>query len=279
MKIKQLTKSIILYFLVGLPSLLIAQEKGIQFERQTNWQQIIEKAKVEHKYIFIDCFATWCGPCKMMDAEVYPLKEVGDVYNKQFISVKVQMDKTSSDDVETKKWYRVADMLTRNYSINAYPTFLFFDSGGKLVHKVSGGFNAAHFIKLVADAQNPEKQYYSILKKFQPGTLDTAELKGLARSFFSSDKALADKLALDYLTRIPKSQYGLKDNENLMALFQDAPQVLDIAFDFVNKTNKNEFAKRDNLDFILRLSRQPKIHDLAVSYIYKLNYDELSRVC
>ncbi len=38
--------------------------KVIHFENGLSWEQIKEKAKAEHKYIFVDCYATWCGPCK-----------------------------------------------------------------------------------------------------------------------------------------------------------------------------------------------------------------------
>jgi thiol:disulfide interchange protein len=46
-----------------------AQDKGFTFKHR--WEEIIQKAKVEHKYIFVDCYASWCGPCKEMDRNVY----------------------------------------------------------------------------------------------------------------------------------------------------------------------------------------------------------------
>src|SRR5215468_4815310 len=121
-----------------LPFLTQAQqnEPGIHFERLPNWNAVVAKAKQEHKYIFVDCYATWCGPCKTMDAEVYPNKEVGEVYNKDFISVKLQMDKTTNDDEQTKRWYKTAKTFNENYSISSLPTFLFFDENGNPLHKV-----------------------------------------------------------------------------------------------------------------------------------------------
>jgi thiol:disulfide interchange protein len=44
--------------------------KGIRFEHGLSWAQVKEKAKAENKYIFMDCYATWCGPCKAMDKNV-----------------------------------------------------------------------------------------------------------------------------------------------------------------------------------------------------------------
>jgi thiol:disulfide interchange protein len=39
--------------------------KGIQFVHNLSWQEILQKARAENKYVFVDCYATWCGPCKM----------------------------------------------------------------------------------------------------------------------------------------------------------------------------------------------------------------------
>src|SRR5882757_3769272 len=100
--------------------------KGVHFEQGLSWDQVKAKAKSESKYIFVDCYATWCGPCKMMDEKVYTLKDVGDYFNKHFISVKVQLDKTDTDDSLVRKWYNEAVNIQKNYSVNAFPTFLFF---------------------------------------------------------------------------------------------------------------------------------------------------------
>jgi thiol:disulfide interchange protein len=53
---------------------------GIEFVKNITWKQVQTRAKKEHKYIFIDCFTTWCGPCKLMEREVFLKKEVGDFY-------------------------------------------------------------------------------------------------------------------------------------------------------------------------------------------------------
>ena len=40
----------------------LAQESGIHFEHTLTFNQIQAKAKAEHKYVFVDCYASWCGP-------------------------------------------------------------------------------------------------------------------------------------------------------------------------------------------------------------------------
>lgn len=248
-----------------------AQNTGIHFEENNNWIQVLAKAKAEHKYIFVDCYATWCVPCKAMETNIYPEKGVGDVYSKQFISVKLQMDKNASDNEQTKSWYGLADHFTTVYTVNAYPTFLFFDPDGNPVHKAVGSLDGKGFIQLAADAQNPDKQYYSILKDFQPGKLDTADEKGLAPSIISTDKDLAGKLAVDYLSRIPESQLGLLSNEKLMVRFQYDPQVTAIAVHFISEHPMVD----STLDFISKYNKELQVKKLAQNYIDNLSEQQL----
>ena len=79
----------ILLLLLFFPVLAWSQ-KGMQFEHNTTWQAVKEKAKKENKYIFVDAFTTWCGPCKYMAANIFPLEEAGAFFNDKYVNVKVQ---------------------------------------------------------------------------------------------------------------------------------------------------------------------------------------------
>src|SRR5665213_2730421 len=114
---------------------LFSRAQGINFEKGQSWQQILAKAKAEHKYIFLDCYATWCGPCKAMDNDVYPVDSVEAFMNAHFISIKVQMDRSPKDNDTVKSRYNDVVMLEKTYAVHAYPTFLFFDENGKAIHR------------------------------------------------------------------------------------------------------------------------------------------------
>ena len=61
--------------------------QGIKFEEGLSWEQVKQKAKTENKFIFVDCYATWCAPCKMMDKYVYQNDTVGEFVKDKFIYV------------------------------------------------------------------------------------------------------------------------------------------------------------------------------------------------
>lgn len=201
----------IMFFLLSIPVSVIAQDSlsskpitgnpGIHFEQGLSWQEIKSKAKAEGKPIFMDCYATWCGPCKFMSQNIFTQNVVGDFMNENFISVAVQMDRISKDGDETKKWYADAAALGEKYSIGAYPTYLFFGPDGQPLHRVVGatGRDPNDFIAKVKEALDPNKQYYTQLEKFNLHLHDSSFLRSeLIAALHSSDDKSAESLADAY---------------------------------------------------------------------------------
>ncbi|MFC5409161.1 thioredoxin family protein [Larkinella bovis] len=100
-------------------------ETGIQFS-EAAWKTHLAKAKAENKIVFLDAYTTWCGPCKMLQKNVFTQKEVADFFNKEFINVKIDMEAGEGPE------------LALQYPIEGYPTLMFIDGDGKVVKKVLG---------------------------------------------------------------------------------------------------------------------------------------------
>ncbi len=88
---------------------------GIHFEKELSFQQALEKAKQEDKILYIDFYTTWCGPCKIMAKNYFPTDEAGEVYNADFVSLKIDAEK--GEGVQ----------LAKKYEVRGYPTSLFLD--------------------------------------------------------------------------------------------------------------------------------------------------------
>src|SRR5882724_4171389 len=191
----------IFQLLLFVPLIGIAQDKGIRFQHGLNWKETREKAKAENKYIFIDCYATWCGPCKTMSQKVFPLEQVGTYMNDKFISIKVQFDTTGNDNDTVKGWYADAHQFMQEYKIGLFPTYLFFAPDGHIVHKAAGAFpNPKTFLDKVADALDPDKQFYTLLKQYDEGKRDTTMVRRLALSAFEfNDQDMAARFGREYI--------------------------------------------------------------------------------
>lgn len=220
----------IFYLLLLVSFSANAQEKGILFQHNLSWQAVQAKAKAQKKFIFMDCFTTWCGPCRYMSKEVFPLAETGNALNKNFISVKVQLDTTANDNAEVKSWYKAGHDIAEKYEVHAYPTYLFFDPNGKLVHRAVGSSDAATFITKANNALKPETQYYTLLAKYNGGKKDSAFLRSLANASMDAyDMENGNKIANEYFA----TQSNLYTETNLKMLQNFTNSSADKGFDIM----------------------------------------------
>lgn len=269
---------LILSLVEGLPLQSTAQldtTKGIKWTTGLSWEQIKAKAKTEKKYIFVDCYTTWCLPCKNMDVYIYPQEKIGNYFNERFVSVKVQMDKTAKDDTSIQSWYTDAKNIENEFGVNAFPTFLFFSPDGKPLHKAAGGYNVDGLIALAKNAFDPSKQYYKMLSDYRSGSMSPAEMKQKARSLKLSGKELAEIIAIDYLDGLDKQQALSADDLKFITEFKSNQQVLDFAINYFRKLSVIDLKSQDIKEFVKTFSREPDAKKIALEYIGSLKKMQL----
>ena len=155
--------------------------QGVQFEEKLSWPKILAKAKTEDKYLFVDAFTTWCGPCRIMRAMLLTQPAAASYFNSKFICVSIQLDTTANDDHHVRSWYKDAHALQQQYNIFAFPTFLIFTPNGKPLHRIVGGRSDMQaFIQSVDESFDTTKQYYTKLREFQDGRRDPDFLLSLS---------------------------------------------------------------------------------------------------
>jgi len=153
---------LLLYISFLTSNITNAQNNRIVFE-SGDWEEIKIKATKENKLIFLDAYATWCGICKKMDRNVFTDDSVADYFNTHFINAKIDMELGAGLDI------------ARQYNVNVYPTLLFVDAQGKVLHRAVGSHNAQELISLAKDAQNPGKQYTGTTNTYDAGDIDETQ--------------------------------------------------------------------------------------------------------
>lgn len=118
--------------------------KGIDFQHLT-LEQAKQVAQKENKLIFIDLYATWCGPCKYLTKSVFVDEELGDFFNENFISLKLDGEKTDGR------------VLMSKFELNSYPTLLFINHKGELIKKQVGASGPQAIKQFGQDALHPEE--------------------------------------------------------------------------------------------------------------------------
>lgn len=189
---------------------VLAWAQGIKFE-EGNFASILAKAKKEKKLVFIDAYASWCGPCKLMVKNIFPLQSVGDYYNSHFINAKIDMEK--GEGIE----------LAKKYNVKAFPTYLFIDGNGEAVHRTLGYVEEKDFIQFAKDAEDPNKRLTSLKQQFEKGEKDPEFLKNLAGLTIYNDAEFAGKVLNRYFQQ--KTNLDQEDIQMLLSGVQttDSP--------------------------------------------------------
>ena len=213
---KHMKSNILILIATVLVGALYGQSSNIQFE-EGNWQSILDKAKAQDKVIFLDAYTSWCGPCKMMSKDVFTHAEVSSFYNENFINAKIDMEKGEGPALAT------------NYKVRAYPTLLFIDGDGELVHQAIGYHNPKQFYQLGETALNPEQRLSSLSKRYAAGDRTPAFLYQYARASMNAMDDKASQIAEAYLD----TQSDWKTPKNMELIIDAADNADSKLFDFI----------------------------------------------
>ncbi|HEY8930220.1 MAG TPA: thioredoxin family protein [Mucilaginibacter sp.] len=107
---------------------------------ENSWDEALKQAALQNKYIFVDCYATWCGPCMMLKNRTFTDNKAAEFYNSNFINVSLDMEKGRGPE------------LAQKWQLRAYPTLIIFDSKGKPILGTVGFINASELIRFGREA-------------------------------------------------------------------------------------------------------------------------------
>ena len=186
-----------------------AFSQGIDFKKMT-WAEAQKEAATSKKNIFLDAYTTWCAPCKMMEKDVFPDANVGNFFNEHFVCIKMDMERGEGID------------LARLLNIHAFPTFIFADEKGNVLHIDAGGKNIAQTLAMGNLSLDTKERMIAQDDKFNQGG--------------SAD--------VDFLRTYIDKRFALQNNSHQAAT--EAFLAL-----------QNDFSLVENMDFILKYVQNP----------------------
>ncbi|HRI58256.1 MAG TPA: thioredoxin family protein, partial [Saprospiraceae bacterium] len=247
------------------PFFLFAQT-GIRFEHEAPLADALQKAKTEGKIVFMDAYTTWCGPCKMMTARTFPDSAVGAYFNARFVNLKTDMEKGEGPSLALK------------YGVEYYPTLLFFNAAGQIVHKAVGFHNVEDFLKLAKTATDPNANLLALETRYRNGERSAALLRALTETKGAAYDPATGQLANDYL----KTQTNLAGPENMDFIMRYVDDPFSEGFKSMQKNRKVYEAKysqkevKQKMDLVFEdyLQRHPNLQLGEVQRLYGVVYPE-----
>ncbi|MHC0447546.1 TlpA family protein disulfide reductase [Flavobacterium sp. 3-218] len=120
-------------------------QKGLDFTYKDINDKPVSFSDFKGKFVYIDLWATWCGPCK---AEIPHMKKIEEDYHgKNIVFVSLSLDKAKDaqkwKDFVTKQELKGIQLMAdkdfgsdvaKNYDVNAIPRFLLFDTKGNIIN-------------------------------------------------------------------------------------------------------------------------------------------------
>lgn len=174
----------------GMMSTVEAKE-GINFE-SLSLKEALAKAKAENKIVFIDIYATWCGPCKMLSRDVFVDENLGQFMNEHFVNVKLDGEKEDGE------------RLMIDFDLNSYPTMLFISPDMENLNKIVGFVDAE---KIEAEARAvifPEStEIFKLTARFDKGERGKEFLQEFINLSIDEEKPTEAAIA-EYLKLFPE---------------------------------------------------------------------------
>ena len=119
-------KNLILLLLLAICTAAFPQVEFIEVVTEQDMLAANQKGMEEGKMLFVDVYATWCGPCKMMDRDVYSDAGVGRYMNTHFVNVRM--------DGETP----FGRKYSASHQLQGFPSMFVFSSTGEQVGQLVG---------------------------------------------------------------------------------------------------------------------------------------------
>jgi thioredoxin 1 len=131
--------SLLLFICVAVNAHSQPNDRQINFTA-TTWAEALKQASVQNKLIFVDAYATWCGPCKMLKATTFKNPKAAAFYNKNFINTALNMESGKNP------------YLAQEWGMRAYPTLIVFNQKGQIILNTVGYITAADLLRFGEEA-------------------------------------------------------------------------------------------------------------------------------
>lgn len=178
----------------------VAQVQFVEVTNMEEMQEARQRASDQQLMMFVDVYATWCGPCKLMDQQVYTDQKVAEYMNAHFVNVRM--------DGESE----YGRIYASEQQLEGYPSMFIFSREGEPVSRVIGFTPADELVSTLTSTVDNYKAVRKYRAEYERGTLDDDGLAayiGTVRQMGNQEEA--EMLAGQYMERIMDEKLSDQD--------------------------------------------------------------------
>lgn len=169
-----------------------AQNKALFLDNEP-WEKVFKQAKKANKMVFVDCYTSWCVPCKHLMNDIFPQEKVSNYLKSKFICAKY--------DIEKENGKAFTELYPNR--ISAIPTMFIIDTEGNLLHVIRGAKEADDLLSMIEEGL-AGKPLYELEKEYQEGERDLSFMQRYLWMIESmGNQNVYEKVAGDYAASFP----------------------------------------------------------------------------
>ncbi len=144
-----LSPAVLLSFLAVF--LLTPLSHSADIDWNSSYEEALQKSEATGKPVFLDLYADWCGPCKQMEKEIFPLEKVSSFISGKFIPLRLNVDENQE--------------IARKYQVMSIPTLLVLEKDGQPSGRLVGMLPAEQMLKELEDILGVRQEYIRLEKE------------------------------------------------------------------------------------------------------------------